>query len=97
MNFLLHKKPFGQTMRTRTIGNCCFATVLGAGTKDAFSEFYISRVRVNALLLVFPGKTFIGIDDLRMFILCDPLQGLIILQMHMPVYHIPGTVFIQKF
>ena len=37
-------------MRTRTRGQCRFATVLGAGTKAAFSEFYIARVRFNALL-----------------------------------------------
>ena len=48
--FPVTQKPCGQTMRTRTRGQCCFATVLGAGIKAAFSEFYIARVRVNALL-----------------------------------------------
>ena len=37
-------------MRTRTMGNRCFATVLGAGTKDAFLKICIARVRANALL-----------------------------------------------
>ena len=39
---------------------------------------------------------FVGIDDLGIMILRCALQGTVILQMHMTVYHIFWLVFIQK-